>query len=250
MTRCVADAAVMLTAIAGFDPRDPTTRHEPVPDYLASLSNGVGGLTIGLDEAYCRDHTDAAVADAVLESVEVFQSLGATIREIQLPPMDDLLRGFVSLVAVEAVVEHEPYYPARAEEYGEGLRQLLEGGRAASAADYARVQAAGRKLSAQLDDLLRGVDAVLCPSWPEPAPSITRGESEAEKIEESGDRLKFTAPYNFSGHPTLSVPCGFSDGGLPLSLQLVGRHLSEDVLLRLGHAYEHATDWHTRHPEL
>ena len=249
MTRSVGDAAVMLGAIAGADPHDPTTRPEPVPDYLALMSGGVAGLSIGLDEAYCREHADPAVAEAVLASVDIFQGLGATVRKIQLPPMDDLLRGFVSLVAVEAAVAHEPYYPERAEEYG-SLRSLLDDGLAVKATDYAQVQAAGRRFAGQLGEVLAGLDALLCPSWPEPAPKIVPGESEEDRIDESASRLKFTAPYNFSGHPTLSLPCGFTEGGLPLSLQLVGRHLSEDVLLRLGHAYEEATDWHTRHPDL
>ena len=184
----------------------------------------------------------------MLKSAEVFEGLGATIRKVQLPSMDDLLRGFVSLVAVEAALAHEPYYPEQAEKYGD-LRRLLKDGHEARAVDHARVQAAGRTLSAQLTEILGGVDALLCPSWPEPAPIIAPDESEAENIG-GGHRLKFTAPYNFSGHPTLSVPCGFNAGRLPLSLQLVGPRLSEDVLLRLGHAYEQATDWHTRHPEL
>ncbi len=250
MTRSVGDAAAMLSAIAGTDPRDRTTRREPVPDYLALLSDGAAGLSIGLDEAYCREHAGPAVADAVLASVEVFESLGAAIRKVSLPAMGELLRGFVSLVAVEAAVAHEPYYPERAEEYGDGLRRLLEDGHEARAVDYARVQAAGRALSAQLSEVLSGVDALLCPSWPEPAPPIATDGSTDDVLDESGNMLKFTAPYNFSGHPTLSLPCGFTEGGLPLSLQLVGRHLSEDVLLRLGHAYEQATDWHTRHPAL
>ncbi len=249
MTRSVGDAAVMLSAIAGADPRDPTTLREPVPDYLALMSGGVAGLSIGLDDAYCRDHADPEVAEAVLASVDIFQGLGATVRKIQLPPMDDLLRGFVSLVAVEAAVAHEPYYPERANEYG-SLQSLLDDGLAVKATDYARVQAAGRTLSAQLSEVLSGVDALLCPSWPEPAPPIATDDSTDDVLDESGNMLKFTAPYNFSGHPTLSLPCGFTGDGLPLSLQLVGRHLSEDVLLRLGHAYEQATDWHTRHPDL
>ncbi len=250
MTRGVADAAAMLGVIAGVDPRDPTTRPEPVPDYLARLADGVAGLSIGLDEAYCREHADPAVADAVFASVDILQGLGVTIRKVRLPAMGDLLRGFVSLVAVEAAVAHEPYYPERADDYGDGLRRLLEDGHEAGAADIARVQAAGRTLSAQLAEVLRGVDALLCPSWPEPAPPVATDGSTDDVLDESGNMLKFTAPYNFSGHPTLSLPCGFTEGGLPLSLQLVGRHLSEDVLLRLGHAYEQATDWHTRHPEL
>ena len=248
MTRGVGDAAAMLSVIAGLDPRDPTTRPESVPDYLALLSDGVTGLSIGLDEAYCREHADPAVADAVLASVEVFEALGARIRKVHLPAMSDLLRGFISLVAVEAAVAHEPYYPERAEDYGDGLRRLLMDGHEVGAVDYARVQAAGRTLSARLAEVLSGVDALLCPSWPEPAPPITADDSTDDILDESGNMLKFTAPYNVSGHPTLSLPCGFTDGGLPLSLQLVGRHLSEDVLLRLGHAYEQATDWHTRHP--
>ena len=250
MTRSVADAAAMLGVIAGFDPRDPTSRGEPVPDYLVGLGEPLGGLSIGLDEGYCGEHTGTAVRDAVLAAAEVLEKLGASIRPIQMPPMADLLRGFVSLVAVEAAVVHEPYFPQRADEYGDGLRRLLEEGRKTRPADNAPTQAAGRSFSAQLGAILEGVDAILCPSWPEPAPPLSSSESTDDVVDESGSSLRFTAPYNFSGHPTLSLPGGFNEDGLPLSLQFVGRHMSEDVLLRLGHAYEQATDWHTRHPAL
>ncbi len=250
MTRSVADAAAMLGVIAGFDPHDLTSHDEPVPDYLSGLSDALDGLSIGLDEPYCGEHTEAAVRDAVLASAEVFERLGASIRPVQMPPLTDLLRGFVSLVAVEAAAAHEPYFPRQAEGYGGGLRRLLEDGGKLKAADFTPIQAAGRTLAAQLSTILEGVDAILCPSWPEPAPPLSSIESTEDVVDETGTALKFTAPYNFSGHPTLSLPCGFTEGGLPLSLQLVGRHLSEGVLLRLGHAYERATEWHTRHPAL
>ena len=186
----------------------------------------------------------------MLAAADVLRDLGADVRGVTLPPMADLLRGFDTLVAVEASLAHCATFPERAGEYGDRLRKLLEDGLRRPATDFARVRAYGQTFAGELAQLLADVEVLLCPSWPTPAPPLPKRESFEELVDEGGNMLKFTAPFNFSGSPTLSLPCGFSEDGLPLSLQLVGRHLDEARLFRLGHAFEEATDWHRRRPPL
>lgn len=250
MTRSVRDAALMLDAIAGFDARDPTSipgAAEPFSDGIDSFPKGV---RIGIDEAYITAHVDPVVRDAVLAAVEVLCGLGAEMRPVTMPAMAGLLRDFNTWVAVEAALAHAEWFPARADEYGDGLRALLEDGLKRPATDHARVRAAGQVFAGELARLFEDVDAIACPSWPVPAPPLAPTECLEAVVDEAGNMLKFTAPFNASGNPTLSVPCGFTGDGLPLSLQLVGRHLEEALLFRIGHAYEQATDWHKRIPPL
>jgi amidase len=204
ITRSVGDAAAMLGVIAGFDPQDPTSRREPVPDYRAGLASGVRGVRIGIDEAYCTEGVDDELSAAVLAAAEVLRERGAEIRAIEMPPIREVAEGWTPFTAVEAALAHRATFPARAGEYGPTLRALLEKGL-----------------------------------------SVTGMEYSPEAV---GEVLRFTAPFDFSGSPTITLPCGFSAEGLPLGLQLVSRHLEEELLCRVGVGYEQATDWHTRHP--
>ena len=250
MTRRVKDAALMLDAIAGPDRRDPACLLDPVEPYAADINAFPAGVRIGIDEAYCTDHVDPEVRHAVLAAVEILRGLGAEVRAVNVPAMADLLRGFNSWVAVEAAIGHSEWFPARAGEYGDGLRNLLEEGLKSPAVDYARVRAAGQVFAGEFARLFEEVDVITCPSWPVPAPPLAPVERLEEVVDDAGNMLKFTGPFNASGSPTLSVPCGLNGEGLPLSLQLVGRHLQEAQLLRVGHAYEQATEWHEQIPPL
>ncbi len=247
MTRTVADAAVMLGAIAGFDPRDPTTRREPVPDYLAALGEGARGLRIGVDETFCTEGTEPDVSRGVLGAVRVLREQGAEIRAIRVRGLEAAARDWYVICAVEAAVAHERTYPSRAADYGATFRALLEDGVRVSGVEYAAVQEARQAVCRAIDDLWQDVDLLLCPSMPTLPPPISELPPDAilgrERVV---PLLRFTAPFDFSGSPTISVPCGVSDGGLLLSLQLVGRHGEEATVLRGGHAYEQATDWHRR----
>lgn len=252
MTRSSWDAAALLGVLAGPDARDPVSLLDPVPDYTANIEQGVRGLRIGVDEAYVVDGADPQEADAVLESVRVLESLGAERVAVRLPDLASVLDAWLPVCAVEAAVAHEAHFPAEAEKYGPVLRATLEAGLATTGAEYARARAAGRAFGGELARLFEQVDVFACPSFNLGAPPLeiinaTTGGGDRNAV---GPLMKFTAPFDFSGSPTLSLPCGFSSDGLPLSLQLVGRHLDEALLCRAGHAFESATDWHRRHPDL
>ncbi len=248
MTRSVWDAAALLGIIAGADPRDPTSLPDPVPDYAASVGQPVTGLRIGVDRAYCFDVTAPEVAAAVEEALGVFRRLGARIVDVTVPPYDTLLMGWTPFTAVEAALAHSATYPAQAEAYGPAFRTLLELGTALPAREYAGTQLARLAFTGALRRLFTDIDLLFCPAMPLPPPTLEEVRTLVGTPEATAAILRFTAPFDFSGNPTISVPCGFTADGMPVGLQLVARHLDEALLCRAGHAYEQATPWHERHP--
>jgi amidase len=247
MTRSARDAAVLLDVLAGFDARDPLSRREPVNDYLADLESGVRGVRIGIDPDFVSEGVDGTVRNAVLAAAAQLAELGAELVEVRLPASDALPGAWVTICAAEIALVHEPWYPSLASEYGPSLRALLELGRRLTGLDLQRAVAERRLFCARLAECFERVDLLACPSIPWPPPPAERSaEGGLENRGTSG--LRFTAPFSFSGHPTLSLPCGASPEGWPLSLQLVGRHLEEALLLRAGFSYESATPWHLHHP--
>ncbi|MBM3503135.1 MAG: amidase [Alphaproteobacteria bacterium] len=246
MARSAIDCAAMLTAMAGFDPEDPVSRTEVVPDYFARAIRPVGGVRIGIDEHYCSEGVDPSVRDAVLASAAVFAGAGAEIRSISLPSLGELLPRIIDLATAEGAVTHADTFPARETEYGPVLAAALHRGRTLALDHYVRLRLAGTMFAGRLAALFRDVDLILCPSWPVPPPPI----DQSPVADPKGLRLKFTMPFNVTGNPTISMPCGVTPDGMPLSLQLIGRHLEEELLLRAGFAFQQASDWHRRLPDL
>ena len=142
------------------------------------------------------------------------------------------------------------YLPAQAEAYGPVFRTLLEVGTVLPACEYARTQLARLAFAGALRRVFADIDLLLCPGMPLPPPTLEEVQTLAGTPEATAAILRFTAPFDFSGSPTISVPCGFTSDGMPAGLQLVARHLDEPLLCRAGHAYEQATPWHQRHPAL
>lgn len=249
MTRSVIDAAVILQTIAGIDPQDPTTRRETVPDYLDTIRNGVKGIRIGVDETYSTAGADPEVSTAVLATTKVLSDLGASIQEVKVSEIDEALAAWYIICAAETAAAHERTYPSRADDYGPGFRAFLADGAQIRGLDYAKAYAARQKVCRMLDDLLQKVDLLLCPSMPVVPMPLTNFSPQAILSRESlVGLLRHTAPFDLTGSPTISVPCGFSADGLPLSLQLIGRHDEEGTVLQVGYAYEQATEWHKRRP--
>ena len=249
MTRSTADAAIMLQAIAGYDPRDPTSLSAPVPDYLADMDAGIAGVRIGVDERHITDGVNPELASAVLGSVETLRSLGAEIVEMRMPDVDKYLPAWPVLCSSEAVAAHRENYPERRDDYGPWFRGWLDLGAQKSGADYAEANNMRAECNGLVREAFRGIDAMVCPSTIGPAYPVTPEALYGEMDRRRGTSFqRYTVPYDFNGAPTLSVPCGLDSDGLPLSLQFVGKPLSEPSLIRLGAAYESATEWHNLHP--
>ena len=249
ITRTVADAAIWLQAIAGHDPLDPASSTLPVPDYLASLAAGLDGIRIGVDEAYLTEGVHPAVSQAVLAAVELLRSLGANLVSVRVPEpdLDATVDAWYLLTAADALVAHEGIYPQQRDDYGP-FRELLDDGAKASAQDYARAHQLREEVACRMIQLFDEIDVLVTPTMPVTAPKMDA--SGLPLIQPGYVRARYTYPYNFSRHPTLSLPCGFDEARLPISLQLVGRHFGEDLICRVGHVYEQATAWHKAMPTL
>jgi len=258
MARRVADAAAVLGVIAGHDPNDPTSLSDPVPDYLAELEGDVRHLRVGFDETFASTGVAAHLTAAIRAGVEVLTGLGVELVEVKMPAMDELM-AWTILAATEAAAAHAATYPSRADAYGDYFRSFLEQGTQTSGVQFAAASQQRAALVGKIRHALRDVDVLVCPSMSQETfrydPEAAYGGVSADGQTLAGVPLgfflassPFTTAFDFSGYPTLSLPCGFSPDGLPLSLQLVGHPLSEAVLCRLGHAFESATEWHQHHP--
>jgi amidase len=248
MARSAADVALLLGAIAGPDPRDPTALRAPPEDYAGALDRGVEGVVIGVDRGFCLDNVHPEIAAAFEAALDSLASAGARIREIAMPDTAPLAAGWVPACAVEAALAHEALFAGRAADYGPALGALVHIGGSIRAVDHARIGETRRGLSARLAGLFDSVTLVATPALPEPVRTL------AEAAAASGDgagvarMLRFTALWNFAGNPTLSLPCGFDGAGMPVGFQLVGPGLGESALLAAGAAFQRTTDWHLRRP--
>ncbi len=262
MVRSVRDAARVLGVIAGRDPEEPTSLPDVVPDYETDMERGVAGLRIGWDETYATQDVSPEVAAAVRGAVEQLAGLGAEIVEVTMPAIpDEEANAWSVLAAVEAAAVHEATYPSRADEYGEYFRAFLAGGHATSQIDFAKATFLRRNAAGRVAPVFQGIDLMLSPTLADESfrydPEQAYGGIDAENGVLAGVPLswfarstRFVGIWDYNGYPTLSVPCGFSPDGIPLSLQFVGPPLSESALCRAGHAYEQANDVHLQHPDL
>ena len=250
LTRCSADAGIVMQAIAGRDPDDPTTLVAPVPDMLAGLGAGAKGLRIGWDERYASEDIAPDFAAAIAAAVEVMAGLGAEIVKVSMPEqLRDYLPAWTVICTAEAADAHRATYPARADEYGPWFRGWLAQGNTHSAADYAQANNLRAACVGAMRRTMQDVDLLACPGTARAAypvnPEISYGPIPTDR---DPWQTRFTVPMDYAGLPTISLPCGLSGDGLPLSLQFVAHPLAEPVLIQAGAAYESASEWHGMHP--
>jgi len=246
LTRSVEDCALAMQVLAGHDPGDPGSAHEAVPDYIASLRKGVAGLTIGRARAYDEEAgVNAEVMAALDAAAAQWQALGARIIDVTLPSKRRMDAATQTILLAEGFAIHGEWLRTRPQDYGRVTRERLMMGAFVSGADYVQAQRLRRMLTAEVDAVLAGCDAILCAGNPTTAPRLV-------DVDEGPFRKShpITGPFNASGHPALALPCGFGASGLPLGLQLVGRNYGEAMLFRIAHAYEAAAGWLARRPDL
>jgi amidase len=250
MARSAADAAAMLAVIAGVDPNDPTTLLDSVPDYLAAAAQGVRGLRIGVDPTWNGDDVDATTQAVVSEAVEAFRALGAEIVDVRFPDVTQAIADWVPNCAVEAAVAHETTYPARKAEYGPVLASVLETGRALSGVDYQKILLRRLDLRGRVATLFSGIDLLLTPVHPFAPLTLAMIQTLGERPELIAKLSRYTFPFDMTGSPTITLPGGFSEAGLPIAFQLVAADLGEATLIRAGAAFQGVTCWHRRHPDI
>jgi aspartyl-tRNA(Asn)/glutamyl-tRNA(Gln) amidotransferase subunit A len=252
MTRTVTDAAILLQALAGQDPADPSTAAVPVPDYRSGMAGDVRGLRVGIVRELFFERLDPDVRAAVEAAARALEGLGARVEEVRLPRIHHATAAVFAIISAESMAYHEPYLKTRASEYGADVRARLLTGQFVLATQYLKAQRARQVVRAEVDGVLRQVDALLTPTTPIPAPRTDEREATVEGVREDvrGLLTRCTRPINLTGNPALSVPCGLTRDGLPIGLQLVGRQFDEATLLRLGQAYEAVSPFRGHQPPL
>lgn len=249
IARNAADCAIVLSAIAGPDANDPTALHEPVPGYERELARGMRGLRFGVDRVRNAAWADADMVRAVEDAARVMQSLGASVREIDLPPsFEAMAKDWYSACAVETALAHESTFPSQAAAYGPVLKGLIEIGRSLPAIDLERIRLRRARFTGELATLMTEIDLLLVPVMHSASPTLAHMASKGREPAEIESRMRFTAPFDMSGTPTLTLPGGVTDSGLPIGFQIAGPRLAEATALRAGHAFQQVTDWHRRRP--
>ncbi len=247
MARTVEDCAILLQAIAGHDPLDPASAEVPIPDYRGALQASVRGLRLGVPRSWFEEGegTEAEILQAFEDALRVLRDAGAVTVEIDGTVFMEARAANTTILVCEAYSWHEETLRARPQDYGSSVRDRLREGALLSAADYIQAQRARAAITAQVRSVLRDVDAIVSPAGPRVASTFKDFDPELTYKTPS-----YTNVFNLTGLPAMSVPCGFSATGLPIGLQIAGRPFDEPTVLRLGHMYQQATDWHTRAPTL
>jgi amidase len=249
MARSALDCAIVLGVIAGADPDDPTAVARSVPDYTAATANGVKGKRIGVPKGL-RD-LDGDSQRTLNGAIETLTKAGAEMVEVTLPAsFEQGARDWVPLCAVECAVAHAATYPAHAKDYGPVLAALIDSGSKLSAMELARLQLRRAALTGELDKLLASLDLMLAPVMGRAAWSLEALAKAGRDPDTVAERLRYTAPFDMSGHPTLTLPGGMTTDGVPTGFQIVGRAFDEAGILAAGHAFQQATDWHLKRPPL
>jgi aspartyl-tRNA(Asn)/glutamyl-tRNA(Gln) amidotransferase subunit A len=251
LARTSEDCALLLGLMAGADPEDSTAIVGPVPDYMAATREPIEGLTIGVPTAFYVDDLDPEVAGILEQTIAVLKREGASIVQVELPDQRQLTAACQLVLATEAAAFHKRWLIERPQGYGAQVLMRLQNGLAIPGVTYLEaLRWRGPALAAHLA-AVAGVDAVLAPVAPVAAPTIAESDvGNSLDAEAVIQRLtRFTRPINYLGLPSLSIPAGFTRNGLPVGMQLIGCSFGEAMLLRIGAAFQRATDFHARVPK-
>jgi aspartyl-tRNA(Asn)/glutamyl-tRNA(Gln) amidotransferase subunit A len=251
LARSAEDCALLLGLMAGADPHDPTAVTGPLPDYVAATREAMKGVKIGVPGAFYVDDLDSEVARVLDETIAAFKQQGAEIVSVELPDQSQLTAACQFVIAVEAAAFHKRWMIERPQDYGPQVLMRLQNALAVPGISYLEAMRwRGLALSAHAA-AVAGVDAVIAPVAPTAAPTIAESDvGNSPGAEAMIQRLtRFTRPVNYLGLPSLAIPCGFTRNGLPVGMQLIGRSFDEATLLRIGAAFQRATDFHEKLPK-
>jgi aspartyl-tRNA(Asn)/glutamyl-tRNA(Gln) amidotransferase subunit A len=246
MARSAEDCALLLGGIAGFDADDPTSVDAPVPDYVAELRGSVRGLRVGVPRGYFWEGLPDDIAGAVSSALDQLAKLGLTLEETEIPEWPATVDAVLVIIRCQAAAEYRGVLQERAADLIPQVRERLEAGLATPAPDYIEAWRTGWRLRRALARLFERFDLLALPARDQVAPVMDEGGKHSHRVSPKN----FSSPLNVAGVPALVVPCGFSSEGLPVGFQLAGRAWEEATVLRVAHAFQRATDWHSRRPLL
>ncbi len=254
ISRTTADCAMTLGAIAGYDPKDPSTWDVPVPDYLSMLTGEIRGLKVGvIQERVDTEAVDPEVRDNVVQAIAVLGEMGADIQEVSIPLIVHSAAISNTIILTDAAGVHRQGIDEHLGEYDHNIQIRLLVGSIIPAQAHQKAIKLRQVLRQQILDALEKVDVLVMPTSSIPASPIPTKAgigSKQEVLDGLAGRRSFTAPFNVANTPALSINCGFTSQNLPVGFQIAGKPFDEGTLFRVAHAYEQATDWHTRRPPI
>ena len=248
MARSVEDCAMLVQTLAGYDPKDPASANVPIPDFCAGLKNGIKGLRVGVPRTNWFSENkgiDPQTETVFNLALKTLKDLGATIMEIDGTPFSLARKANQTILVCEAYAYHEKTLQETPMKFGSSVRRRILEGAFLSAADYITAQRARSVLNQQIRANFSRVDVFAMPSAPRPPETFESMDPNEQNL-----RPNFTNPFNLTGLPAISVPCGFTPGNLPAGLQIVAQPFQEATCFRVAYAYEQATEWHKRRPTL
>jgi aspartyl-tRNA(Asn)/glutamyl-tRNA(Gln) amidotransferase subunit A len=246
LTRTVKDAAMLLQVIAGYDELDPASANLPVADYLSDLEGGVRGWRIAVLTGDFAWGSDPDISEAVRAAAQVFESLGAQVEPVEMNFLREAALANGLIVQADGAAFHRERLAENPLGFGEDVRQRLQTGAALTSTEYSLARRTQTEMRRRMEIFFEKYDLLLTPATPIPALLIAGNDA----LEQARRLTRFTAPFNLTGLPALSVPCGFTPEGLPIGLQLVAGAWNEAKVLQAGQAFEQATEWHKRKPAI
>jgi aspartyl-tRNA(Asn)/glutamyl-tRNA(Gln) amidotransferase subunit A len=248
MTRTVEDCALMLEAVAGYDPLDPSSARVQVPHYAGALDGNIRGMRIGITREL-NEGAGAETGELVQRAFEVLRELGAEVEEVPVPITGDYATVAGNVITwAECAQIHAPWRD-RLADYSVGVREKVLVGSVLPSAFYHKAQEMRRAVQAELTGVLQRYDVLVGYTTNNPAGLLEAGTTGGTAMGMATARSS-TRPYNLTGMPAVSVPCGFASNGLPVGLHISGRLFDDATVLKVAHAYEQAAGWYTRHPDL
>jgi aspartyl-tRNA(Asn)/glutamyl-tRNA(Gln) amidotransferase subunit A len=248
LTWTVEDCAYMLQAIAGHDPKDPTTSRAPVPDYSRSLKEDIKGLVVGIPSHYfftSKNGTDAETISIVKKAVTQLEEMGAKVQDVKIPSLEHVNASNFVIIAAEGFTYHRHNLQSQPQNYGDNFVDRIHLGGVFTAADYVQAQRARSCLTREFAQVLQKVDVIVSPTASFPPVRFDKFSATIIATTPS-----FTAPYNQTGMPAISVPCGFNKDKMPIGLQIAGKPFDEPTVFRIAYAYQQAAELYKKRPPI
>ena len=244
LTRTVRDAAIMLQILAGYDPEDPFSIDQPVDDFLVNIEEGVRGWRIAIGTGAFVENTEAEVLQAVEAAAKTFEEQGAVVQRVDMTFLREAALANGLMTPADGAAYYRDQLAEHPEWFGADVRQRLETGRAFTSTEYVLARKTQSEMKQKLGKFFGEYDVLLLPSTPITAPLIEGNDA----VEQARRLTRFTSPFNLTGLPAISLPCGFDKSGLPVGLQIVAGAWREAWVLRAARAYERASEWGKRRP--
>jgi aspartyl-tRNA(Asn)/glutamyl-tRNA(Gln) amidotransferase subunit A len=250
MTKTAEDAAILLEYIAGYDANDPTTSQQPIPSYSDALAKDIKGMVIGVEEEFLKD-LQPGVEQLFHKALKTLKSLGAEIKPIQIPSLQNAHYAEMITVLAEASAIHHHNIKTRPEDFGKDVRISLQLGELPSAVEYVQAQQIRHRMKKEFQEAFKSVDAIIAPTLPFTAPTIGQEISllNNKELRVADELIRLQSPANLTGLPSISVPCGLSDG-MPVGIQFYGNAFNEQIILNIAHVFESTNPMQNKKPQL